>query len=307
MRQSSPSLSCRIASEVRGTALPFPWTTSASPSIATRAHVLRQTVTPYATLARLYDAVLGDRFFTQLRHIFEALVQRYGVRFGSAADVACGTGTFVRYLRDLGVPVVYGVDRSPEMLRVAIAKNQDAGARFLLKGFASLQLPQLVDLITCHFDSLNYLLTSDDLLQALRRFRANMNPGGHLVFDMITDQPPWSGAGSRVECVTGTGVSIVRLTCRDPRRGIQTAHVSISQNGRLHREIHVQRGYPVAMVVGLLAQAGFFLLGAHDFQTLGPTETWTPRVVYVAQVASKGKAPMAIQWEVGRGWQRHSV
>jgi len=40
-----------------------------------------------------------------------------------AADVACGTGTFVRYLCECGVPVVCGVDRSPETLEVAIRKN----------------------------------------------------------------------------------------------------------------------------------------------------------------------------------------
>jgi SAM-dependent methyltransferase len=242
-------------------------------------------VTPYATLAHLYDAVLGDRFFTQLRQVFEGLVQRYGVRFATAADVACGTGTFIRYLRELGVAVVYGVDRSPEMLCVAIAKNQGAGARFLLQDFATLQLPQPVDLITCHFDSLNYLLTSHDLLQALRRFRANMNPGSHLIFDMITDRPPWHSPGPRVEHVTMRGVTVVRVRRWNPGRNVQTAFVTISRNGHSYREIHVQRGYPVAVVVGLLARARFTLLGVHDFQTPGPAATWTPRAVYVAQVA----------------------
>jgi ubiquinone/menaquinone biosynthesis C-methylase UbiE len=116
---------------------------------------LRQTVTPYATLAPLYDALLSDRFFPQLRTTFEWLVRRHGIRFASATDVACGTGTFVHYLREHDVPVVYGVDRSSEMLRVAIQKNLGNGARFLLQDFATLQLPQPVDLITCHFDSLN--------------------------------------------------------------------------------------------------------------------------------------------------------
>jgi uncharacterized membrane protein len=45
----------------------------------------------------------------------------------------------------------------------------------------------------------------------------------------------------------------------------------------------VQRGYPVAVVVALLAQARLALLGVHDFQTLGRVTTWTPRAVYVAQ------------------------
>jgi SAM-dependent methyltransferase len=252
-------------------------------STSTSNHPLRWPVTPYATLAPIYDALLGNRFFPQVRHTFEWLIRRYGIRFSSAADIACGTGTFVRYLHERGVQVVYGVDRSPEMLRMAIAKNRGNGARFLLQDFARLQLPQSVDLITCHFDSLNYLLTSDDLLRALQRFRANLNPDGHLIFDMITDRPPWQGLQPRVEQVTGPDVTVVRVTRRDPRRGIQTAHVSISRNGRLHRELHIQRGYPVALVVRLLTQSRFNVLGARDFQSLSPAKPCTTRVVYVAR------------------------
>jgi SAM-dependent methyltransferase len=240
-------------------------------------------VTPYATLASLYDALLGDHFFPQLRRVFEWLVRRHNIRFASAADVACGTGTFVRYLCECAVPVVYGVDRSPEMLRVAIQKNLGNGTRFFFQDFPTLQLPQPVDLITCNFDSLNYLLTTDDLLGALRGFRTNLKPGRHVIFDMITDRPRWQSPGPRVERVTGPGVTLTRVTRWDPRRSIQTAIVSVSRNGRSHQEIHVQRGYPITMVISLLIKAQFTLFGTHDFQTLGPTTPWTPRTVYVAR------------------------
>jgi hypothetical protein len=127
------------------------------------------------------------------------------------------------------------------------------------------------------------LLNTDELLRALRRFHANLNPAGHLIFDMITDRPPWQGPKPLVERLTGPNIAVVRITRWDPRRSIQTALVSISRNGRSHREVHVQRGYPVAVVVGLLAQARFNLLGAHDLHALGPAMTWTPRTVYVAR------------------------
>jgi SAM-dependent methyltransferase len=245
--------------------------------------VLESNGTPYAALAPLYDALLGDHFFPRLRRAFERLVRHYGLRFALVADIACGTGAFVRYLCEWGAPVVYAVDRSPAMLRVAVAKNWGNQARFLLQDFATLQLPQPVDLITCNFDSLNYLLTAADLLRALRRFQANLKPGGHCVFDMITDQSPWPGPQPHVERVTGPGVIFVRVTRRDLQRGIQTSVVAISRNGRLHQEIHVQRGYPVAVVAGLLAQARFTLLGVHDFHTLGPALPRTRRVVYVGR------------------------
>jgi SAM-dependent methyltransferase len=240
-------------------------------------------VTPYATLAPLYDALLGDHFFPQLRRVFEWLVRRHNTRFASAADVACGTGTFVRYLCESGVPIVYGVDRSPEMLLAAIQKNPGSGAHFLCQDFTTLQLPRAVDLITCHFDSLNYLLTTGDLLRAFRRFHANLNRAGHVIFDMITDQRRWQDVWPRVERMTGPGVTLTRVTRWDPRHSIQTAIVSVSRNGRSHQEIHVQRGYPITMVISLLMEARFTLFGTHDFQPLGPARPWTPRAVYVAR------------------------
>ena len=240
-------------------------------------------IAQYTVLAVSYDALLGDQFLVQLERVLERLVQRYGLQFNSAADIACGTGAFVRYLCQRGVPAVYGVDRSPAMLRVALARNRGNQARFFCQEFATLQLPRPVDLITCNFDSLNYLLTSGDLRHAFRRFHANLVPGGHAIFDMVTDRPWWQGPWPFTERITGPNFRFVRQSHWDPRRCRQTAVFTITRNGRTEREIHVQRGYPPALVVQLLAQAGMTPLGVHDFQTLGRPNSTCSRVVYVAR------------------------
>ena len=197
--------------------------------------------------------------------------------------LACGTGLFVRYLRERGVPLVFGADRSAAMLRVAAARNKGNHAHFVRQEFAALQLPQPVDLIICNFDSLNYLLATDDLLHALRRFRTNLRPGGHLICDMITDHPAWHGRAPHVERVTLVPASFVRVMRWDAHTKIQTARISISRNGRTQTEMHVQRGYPAVAVARLLGQAGFELRGAHDFETLGPITAQTSRAAYVAR------------------------
>jgi SAM-dependent methyltransferase len=242
-----------------------------------------QTTIPYAGFASLYDAVLGNHFLSSLRYNFERLVWRYGLRFNSAADVACGTGVFARYLCQRGVPAVYGVDRSPAMLRVALARNRGNQARFFCQEFATLQLPQPVELITCNFDSLNYLLTTADLGQAFRRFHANLVPGGHAIFDMVTDRPWWQGSRPFTERITHPNFRFVRSSHWDPKRCRQTAVITITRNGRTEREVHVERGYPPALVVQLLPQAGLTSLGTHDFETLGRPQPSSPRVVYVAR------------------------
>jgi SAM-dependent methyltransferase len=238
---------------------------------------------PYSSIAAVYDAVLGGPFFARLERVFEGLIRRHDIAFTSAADVACGTGMLVRYLRRSGVPVVYGIDRSPAMLRVAAARNRGNGARFLLQDFASLRLPHHVDLVTSTFDSLNYLLTTRELGSALRRFHANLRPGGHAIFDMITTGPSLGAANPLVERVRLGNAILVRVTSWDARRALQSAVILTSSCGRWRREVHVQRGYPMRVVASLLVATGFDVLAVDDFDIHEPAGASTARALYVAQ------------------------
>ena len=238
---------------------------------------------PYAAFALIYGTLLGDRFFAQARRNFERLRQRYGLQPASAADVACGTGTFVRYLASLGLRRVYGVDRSMDMLALAVEKNRDNQARFFCQDLKTLRLPQPVDLITCNFDSMNYLLTVDDLLRAFIMFHANLKPEGCLVFDMITPYQPWRSLKPWVEQTLWNGILFQRRMEIVPRTGMQKSLVRITRDGRTSQEVHRQRVYPIQTVVALLRRANLLPLGAHDFYFLSPPTNTTRRVVYVAR------------------------
>jgi SAM-dependent methyltransferase len=242
---------------------------------------------PYRSFALLYDALLGNAMFPLVKRNFEWVVRRYGIRFRSAADVACGTGAFVRYLRQWAVPVV-GVDRSPAMLRIAAQKDGKNGATFLRQDLRQLQLPCPVDLITCHFDSLNYLLSLRDLLQAFRRFRANLTDGGHAIFDMVTDFSPEPKLGVRVQRFDLPGVSSLWTIVWDLARKLRivTMH-NVFDVGtgkyRHEREVHTQRPYSVSVVVELLAHCGFDVRGVLDATSLAVATPKTHRAIYVAR------------------------
>ena len=78
---------------------------------------------PYRRFAEVYDTLLGDRSSPEMRVAFEWIRDRYSVRFTSAADIGCGTGTFVQYLCRVATGPVWGVDLSAQMLEVATAKT----------------------------------------------------------------------------------------------------------------------------------------------------------------------------------------
>lgn len=254
-------------------------------SPATRSLPRLLKASPYEALAPVYDELLGDRFFQQSRRTFEWAERRYALRFASSADVGCGTGTFVAYLCSRSVHPVWGVDRSPEMLAQAIVNNAGNGARFLLQDMRALRLPDPVDLLTCQFDALNYLLTTADLRMALAAFARALRPGGHALFDMVTQRSIEPGRRTRLELARSTRHTVIRRTRYDLRRRLQAAHVRITGPSATRRETHLQRAYTVSEVTAALDGSGLRLRGVHDFYCMPRPARQAERALFLARRA----------------------
>jgi SAM-dependent methyltransferase len=238
---------------------------------------------PYSAFAADFDEILGDRFFPESRGTFESMERRYRLRYGSVADVGCGTGTFLAYLGDRGVPTLWGVDRSAEMLARAAEKNAGNGARFLRQDLRDLRLPEQVDLLTCQFDTLNYVLTDAELHIVLAGFARAIRPGGHALFDVVTTRPHLPDWQERVELAKNARRTVSLSTGYDDDRRVQTATVHVDDGAGSRSEDHLQRVHSVADVVAAMPGTGLQLLAAQDFSNLaGPVED-AERVIFLAQ------------------------
>jgi SAM-dependent methyltransferase len=239
---------------------------------------------PYSQLAAAYDRALGLRSFIRTKRAFEFVVQRYGIRFRSAADVGCGTGLFARYLSHRWRVPVFAVDRSQDMLRVAACRGRRSSVRFLRQDLRDLCLPCPVDLVTANFDTVNHILDPRDLGRAFGRIAANLRPDGHFVFDVITRQQ-----GSRRVAYTrrlrASGRQLLQKIRWDPRRGMLSITIVHRWPGRAPPsvEFHTERAYAPAEVSRLLNDAGFAVLGVHDATTLMPPAVCPPRLLVVAR------------------------
>jgi SAM-dependent methyltransferase len=107
-----------------------------------------------------------------------------GVEGRRLLDVACGTGLSFVALLERGWQVT-GCDISPQMLERARARVGDSAA---LVGADMRSLPELgeFDLVWSLNDSLNYLLSTEELAAALSGMRRNLAPGGIVLFDVNT-------------------------------------------------------------------------------------------------------------------------
>jgi SAM-dependent methyltransferase len=239
----------------------------------------------YSRLAPAYDSALGIPNFIGTRSAFEALVKRYGINFRSAADIGCGTGLFAHYLnRCWGVPVV-GVDRSPEMLRIAMRNCRESQVAFLQQDIRCLQLPLPVDLITANFDTLNHLLNPHDLVIALRRVAGNLRHGGHFIFDLITPCEPLGGALTQVRERASKGCRVTQRIGWKPRLKMLAINVTLDSPHYSVpiRELHRERAYFPSDVGRWLLDIGFLIRGVHDATTLRPATDCPPRTIIVAR------------------------
>jgi SAM-dependent methyltransferase len=240
----------------------------------------------YSRLARSYDAALGRENFAHTRRIFESLVRCHRVAFRTAADVGCGTGLFARYLAEgWGVPV-FAVDRSREMLEVARGNCPSGGVCLLQQDIRCLGLPYPVDLITANFDVVNHLPEVADLRRTFRRVGANLAPGGHFIFDAVTNCRPLGGPSVYVRRLRGSGHDLIQQIHWDPRRqrllGF-VVHLRPGDGGPASIERYVERGYPPALMARALRDAGLVVRGVHDAATLRPARRCPARIVVVAQ------------------------
>ena len=214
-----------------------------------------------------------------------------------ALDLCCGTGTAIKILSDEGM-VMSGLDRSSEMLKIAKKKLRgrdislycQALPRFDIQRRASTNRPaaRQFDLVTCFYDSLNYLLTERDLKAAFRAVYRHLRPGGWFVFDMNTphalktiwgEQPPFSGVKDDVAWIFRSEY----LGANTTANCYATLFVKSGRNWKRLDEVHTERGYSDKVIRSQLKDVGFKIRGYYKCLTFDKPDGATGRICGVVQ------------------------
>lgn len=249
----------------------------------------------YASYAPLYDGSGQIRFALLMSQYLREVLQRHVVGGRRALDVACGTGTLALLLADEGWDVL-GVDLSDAMLEQARQKA-DAISTVGRAAFVQGDMRHLAghpavapggfDLATCTYDSLNYLLTAEDLLSCFAGVAGALAPGGLFVGDMNTRHFLEFDWGT-CEVQEHPGYVQIGQSHFDPADATSTLVLTgfVGDNERGYErfdEIHVERAYDRATVEDLLRQAGLVVEGAYDSFTFQPPGERAQRIVWVAR------------------------
>lgn len=261
----------------------------------------------YEAYAPIYDAIGQAQLSTRLARWTLEWLSKRGVRPTRALDLACGTGEAGLVFAAAGCQVI-GVDRSAAMLEIARGKARDAGyaIEFVqgdIREWASGRVSEWasgrddtapsprrpvapsLDLVTCYYDSLNYLIGDGDLDRVFAGVARALRPGGYLVFDLntVAEYATWVERDSVT--YDGRDCLVYNQLDYDPATRLAEGRIVwfVRELDRWWRgeETHAERAWAEAEVLGALAGAGLALSGRYN-PAGGPAADAT-RVVYTAQ------------------------
>jgi SAM-dependent methyltransferase len=142
---------------------------------------------PYTGFASVYDLFMDNVPYDEWADYVEYLLKKYKIKDGLIAELGCGTGSMTRRLANKGYDMI-GIDNSDEMLSIAREKNleNDYSILYLCQDMREFELYGTVAAVVSVCDSMNYILSEEDLLQVFRLVNNYLDPGGLFIFDLDT-------------------------------------------------------------------------------------------------------------------------
>lgn len=234
---------------------------------------------PYDAFAATYNRHWGNEFAPRVFPILEQLVLRDLPAKARILDLCCGTGQFAGTLTGLGYRVT-GVDGSAEMLR--FARENAPKAEFVHADARSFRLPGKYAAVISLFDSLNHILTIEELTDVFRNVRAALESDGVFFFDLNMVAAYFLTWNDNFGIVEDDLVCIVRTAWDGESRTARfDATIFNTPDGwqRVDLTIH-QKCYAAEEIVAALETAGFTGIESYsheDGEGLAPIDEATAR------------------------------
>jgi SAM-dependent methyltransferase len=243
---------------------------------------VKKAIKPYQLLATLYEAGGWADFSLKYLQLIDILSKKYNIMSKLIIDVACGTGKLAAELYKRNYRVI-GVDISPEMIEVARRKNPNI--QFYVADIKFMKLGVEADLVTCAFDSMNYLLDDLQLSEVCQNIYRHLKHEGYFLFDFNTPAHYEKKSPFTIDQDI-EGKKFKHTGEYNKERRIAKITFDFG-NGEI--EEHIQRAYTTEDVASCLSTSGFKVLEVfQDFESTPPNET-SERVFYFAQKIEHGK------------------
>jgi len=244
----------------------------------------------YTDFAYLYDTFMEDVPYEEWADLLSSLFKAYGTNIHTVCDMGCGTGTLTMMMSERGYSLV-GVDLSPDMLSVAadkLGEDSSLDIMYVCQDMTELALLEPVDAVYSVCDSVNYLITDEDMNSCFSSVYDNLNKGGLFIFDFNTIYKYETVIGDTTIAENREDESFIWENYYSPEDHINeydvTFFVRESDSEDIFRrftETHMQRGYELSEMKAFAERAGFKFVAAIDEATHKEVDATSERIYLI--------------------------
>lgn len=234
----------------------------------------------YSKLADIYDAVMEDVDYEYWADFIDALMLRHHPNPENVLELACGTGSLSLFLDELECYDITGTDKSSQMIAKAKEKNKlmHCNVDFRVMDFLDIEIDRTFDIAFSVFDSVNYLHTSDHVLQFLNEVWSVLAPGGLLIFDFTTPKNSIQAIDylNNEEGYTDDNHRYFRQSSYDAAEQIHKNEFCIEKLAddqesviEQYSETHLQKIYTLQQMLDIISQTAYNIVAKYegfDFQ-----------------------------------------
>ena len=242
---------------------------------------------PFTNIAPYYDTLMSFVNYPSWVSYIETLLVANNIEAKKILDLACGTGTCLKLWAQRGYQVL-GMDRSLPMLEICKQKieNFDNNLGLINCDMRNFSLKSQVPIITCLYDSLNYILDKDELLQCFQNVYDVLDDKGIFIFDMNTIHSLCDEWGNNTFQRQDKNISSTWQNVYDKKTNISTLKLTLEIKEDTKKlmicEFHQERAYPLNVIRELLKKAGFFFT-LYRHLTFHPADEGDLRIMGVAR------------------------
>lgn len=266
----------------------------------------------YTDFAGVYDIFMDETPYEEWCEYIVTLLHRYEIEECMAKDegdedklrqerntildLGCGTGALTELMAAKGYDMI-GIDNSQEMLQIAMEKRQRSGydILYLLQDMREFELYGTVGAVISVCDSLNYLLSEEELLTTFKLVDNYLYPEGLFIFDFNTVYKYEVVIGDATIAENREDCSFIWENYYHPEEQINEYDLTIfvkNDNGdvdsfKRFQETHYQRGYSLEQMKALVEKAGMAFITALDADTHGEVTPESERIYVVAREQRK--------------------
>ena len=249
----------------------------------------------YEGFAAVYDMFMEEIPYEKWLNNIKQLLTAEGIEDGLVLELGCGTGTFTEAMAQLGYDMI-GVDSSAQMLEKAMEKKERSGQDilYLLQDMREFELYGTIRAVISVCDSMNYILSEEDLEQVFSCVNNYLDPEGIFIFDLKTIHYFRDVCGDCVLADSREEGSFIweNSWFEEERMNEYDLTLFIRESSGLYRreqELHDQRGYEISVVRQILEHAGMKFVAALDADTMEQPTELSERIYIVAREHGKKK------------------